>query len=339
MAGSDNARMIAAASEAGVLGSLGGQYRQPEELRKVVREIRELTQKKFAVNLFALPPLQAPAAENVESAIAQLNVYYERFGAVRPSVEEVQNQISAEDQLSVLLEESVPVFSFTLGVLSAKWIDAFKSKGTILIGTATNVAEAEELQAAGVDAICAQGAEAGGHRGTFIGDYNQSLVGLMALLPQMSDVIEIPLIAAGGIMDGRGIAAAFALGAAGVQMGTAFLTTDECPIHHSYKNAIVTHEAHETEITKVFSGGAARGITNKFMEEQKSADLLPFPFHNSITRPIRKVANDKGEIDYTNLWVGQAGKLARTLKTKDLVERLVGETNETLASFMDQRLG
>jgi nitronate monooxygenase len=338
MAGSDNARMVAAASEAGALGSLGGQYRKPDELRAAIREIRSLTDKPFAVNLFALPPLSPPSAAEIEAALQELDSYYSRFGAPKPSVADVQDQISAEDQLNVLLEESIPVFSFTLGTAAKKWMEAFKSKGTVVIGTATNVPEARALEEAGVDAICAQGTEAGGHRGTFIGDYNNSMIGLMSLLPQICDAVSIPVIAAGGIMDGRGIASALALGAQAVQMGTAFLTTTECPVHARYKEALTSHEAHDTTITRVFSGGAARGITNKFMEEQSDSTLLPFPFHNAVTRPLRKVANESGEIDYTNLWSGQSGKLARTLSTHELIETLVKETNEALSKLGAMRL-
>jgi nitronate monooxygenase len=250
----------------------------------------------------------------------------------------VQNQINAEEQLNVLLEESVPVFSFTLGTPVKKWMEAFKSKGTVVIGTATNLLEARALQEVDVDAICAQGTEAGGHRGTFIGDYNHSMIGLMSLLPQICDAVSIPVIAAGGIMDGRGIAAALALGAQAVQMGTAFLATTECPVHTRYKEALTSHEAHDTAITSVFSGGAARGITNRFMREQSDSTLLPFPFHNAVTRPLRKVANEKGETDYTNLWSGQSGKLARTISTHELIETLVNETNEALSKLGSMRL-
>lgn len=330
MAGSDNAAMVAAASEAGVLGSLGGQYRTPEDLRKTIIEIKNSTDKPFAVNLFALPAKPIPDGSDVERVAAHLKKYYERFGTRAPSVEEVQTTIDAEEQLAVLVEEKIAVFSFTLGTLAQKWIDKFKSNNTTIIGTATNVVEAQQLQDSGADIICVQGIEAGGHRGTFIGEYQNSMIGLMALIPQVAQAVDLPVIAAGGIMNGRGIAAALTLGASGVQMGTAFLMTAECPVHRRYKEAIISAEAHETEITKAFSGGAARGITNNYMNEERDSELLPFPYHNALTRPFRKVANDAGEIEYTNLWSGQAGKLARVLTTKELVELLVLETNETL---------
>jgi nitronate monooxygenase len=338
MAGSDNAKMVAAACEAGVLGSLGAQYRKPDEIRAVIREIRSLTSRPFAVNLFALGELKPPSSDSIKNASSYLQPYYSRFGVPAPSVDNVQSQIDADLQLQVLLDERVPVFSFTLGVPSIKWIGRFKSAGTILVGTATNVHETIALAKAGADAVVAQGIEAGGHRGTFIGKYEKSMIGSMALLPQLVDAVDVPIIAAGGIMDGRGIAAALALGASGVQLGTAFLCTAECPVHDKYKDAIASHEADETMITKVFSGGAARGIANRFIEEQSDTSVLPFPFHNALTRPIRKVANETGEIDYTNLWCGQAGKLARRMTTVELVRHLVTETDEVLAKMASRRI-
>jgi nitronate monooxygenase len=332
MAGSDNAPMVATASNAGVLGSLGAQYRTPDEMRKTIREIREATSKPFAVNLFALGAIEPPAADAIHKARASLLKYYSKFSLSSPSDDDVRRTISAEEQLQVVLEERVPVFSFTLGLLDPKWLKSLKANGTIIIGTATNVREARALEEQGVDAITVQGVEAGGHRGTFSGGYESSLIGLMALIPQVVDTVRIPIIAAGGIMDGRGIAAAFTLGAAGVQMGTAFLTTNECPVHSNYKNAILAHECDETTITSAFSGGAARGIRNKFIEEQQpETDLLPFPYHNALTRPIRKAANEIGDTEMTNLWCGQAGRLARRLTTQELVRRLVNETEEALA--------
>lgn len=332
MAGSDNAAMVAAASNSGILGSLGAQYRTAAEIRAALKEIRALTNKPFSVNLFALTPPKPPTADDIHKARASLLKYYSKFHLSSPSDDEVRKVIPTDAQLLALLDERVPVFSFTLGMLEPRWLAAFKSNGTVVIGTATNVREAIALEESGVDAIVVQGVEAGGHRGTFNGPFESSLIGLMALVPQVVDAVRIPVIAAGGIMDGRGIAAALSLGASGVQMGTAFLTTTECPVHANYKNAILAHGADDTTITSVFSGGAARGIRNKFIEEQQpETDLLPFPFHNALTRSIRKAANDVGDTDMTNLWCGQAGRLARHLSTHELVRRLVNETEEALS--------
>lgn len=335
MAGADSAEFVAAACNAGVLGSLGGQYRTPEELKIAIADIRRLTNKPFAVNLFALSSIPIPDDAQIEESRSCLKRYYDQFGIAMPSNESIKNTIDAEAQLQILLDARVPVVSFTLGIPSKHWIQAFKGQSTLLIGTATNVKEARALEAAGVDAITAQSSEAGGHRGTFIGAVENSVIGGFALIPQVVDAVKIPVIAAGGIMDGRGIVAAFALGAKGVQLGTAFLTTTENPVHASYKHAINNHDADDTVITKVFSGGAARAINNSFIEENSDKPLLPFPYHNSLTRPIRKVANESGQTEYTNLWSGQNGRLAREEDIDTLVKRLIAKTKDVLKTLKE----
>ena len=333
MAGFDSPELVAAASNAGALGSLGAQYRTPDEIKKAIGEIRSLTDKPFAVNLFALKDHATPSDDRIIKARDYLQKYYAQFGIAAPSTEAVKTQIDPEAQLETILEASVPIFSFTLGILAPKWISAFKKRSTILIGTATNVKEARLLEKAGVDAIAAQSTEAGGHRGTFIGPYENSLIGGLALIPQLADAVHVPIIAAGGIMDGRGIAAALALGAEAVQLGTAFLTVAECKIHSNYKRAIQEHDADDTVITNVFSGGEARGIENKFITENTASPLLAFPYHNALTRPIRRAASETGQIDYINLWSGQAGRLARMATVKELVEYLMSDTEAVLAKL------
>jgi len=330
MAGSDSPILVAACSNAGILGSLGAQYLTPDEIESAIKKIRSLTDSSFAVNLFALGSLTSPSVLEIENAIAQLKPYYERFEVAPPSIEEVLNPINADEQLQVILDAKVPVFSFTLGMLDVKWVSAFKNVGTTLIGTATNVEEAISFQAAGVHAVCAQGAEAGGHRGTFIGDYRKSMIKLKDLIPQVVNAVDLPVIAAGGIMDGNGIAAALRLGASAVQMGTAFLTVEESPVHSLYKDAVCKNDPDTTTITLAFSGGAARGIENQYIRENPNSKFLPFPFHNALTKPFRKIANQRGETEYTNLWCGQSGSKARKLKVSELVEILVAETNSAI---------
>jgi nitronate monooxygenase len=334
MAGSDDPALVAAASNTGALGSLGAQYKTPEDIRKAIRQIKELTDKPFAVNLFALSCEDTPPSESrIQEASAPLAQYYSRFNILAPTPESVRSTIAPDEQLQVLLEEKIPVFSFTLGVPEEKWLKALKNSGAFLIGTATNIEEAILLEGKGVDAICAQGTEAGGHRGTFIGRYEDSMIGLMSLIPEIVDSVKIPTIAAGGIMDGRGIAAAFALGAQAVQLGTAFLAVQECSVHRAYKAALRSHNSNQTKITKVFSGGAARGIDNLFIHENSDTPLLPFPYHNALTRPIRKVANEEGLTDYTNLWSGQSSRLVREVSADELIRALVDETKQTVAKL------
>lgn len=322
MAGADSPELVTACSNSGILGSLGAQYLTPAEIQSAIKEIRSNTHNPFAINLFALGELLTPSPQHIERAIARLMPYYERFEVLPPSIEEVLNPIGADQQLQVICKASVPVFSFTLGMLSEEWIKSFKAAGTVLIGTATNLEEAVALERAGVAAVCAQAAEAGGHRGTFMGDYKKSMTKLSLLVPQVVNAISIPVIAAGGIMDKAGIDDAMKLGASGVQMGTAFLTVEESPVHPLYKEAVCKNDPDTTTITLAFSGGAARGIENRYIRENIDSDLLPFPFHNALTKPFRKIANQRGEIEYTNLWCGQAGRKAQKLKVRDLVKQL-----------------
>jgi nitronate monooxygenase len=330
LAGSDNPELVAAACNAGVLGSFGAQYLTPDEIRKALARIRSLTDKPFAVNLFSQPRKQPPGDHQIAEESKRLSKYYAEFGISTPLADAVKTGIDPDAQFQAILEARVAVFSFTLGIPNPDQIKELKKASIILIGTATNVKEARALAAAQVDAITAQGSEAGGHRGTFAGEFEDSMIGLMALVPQVVDAVDIPVIAAGGIMDGRGIAAALALGAEGVQMGTAFLTVEECAVHQNYKLAVQNHDADDTTITDVFSGAPARGIKNKFIAENTGRHPLPFPFQNALTRPIRNAANKTGQIEYTNLWSGQAGRLARRVSTKELIGSLMSETKDVL---------
>jgi nitronate monooxygenase len=200
----------------------------------------------------------------------------------------------------------------------------------LLIGTATTVEEALALEQGGVDAIVTQGSEAGGHRSTFSGPFDTGMVGILALVPQVVDAVTVPVIASGGIMDGRGIAAALALGASAVQMGTAFLTCDEAGIPNTYKDAILRAREQETRLTRAFSGRPARGIVNRFMTEIERADapaaILPFPLQNALTRPLRNAAARQGRVDYLSLWAGQGVRLARRQPAATLIARLAHET-------------
>ena len=202
----------------------------------------------------------------------------------------------------------------------------------LVIGTATTVGEAVSLETAGVDAIVTQGSEAGGHRGTFAGTFEAGLVGTMALVPQVVDAVKVPVIASGGIMDGRGIAAALALGASAVQMGTAFLTCHEAGIPDAYKEAILRAHEDETRLTRAFSGRPARGIVNRFMTEidRTPESILSFPLQNALTRPLRSEAARQGRAELLSLWAGQAARLARRQSAADLVARLALETEEAM---------
>ena len=234
-----------------------------------------------------------------------------------------------DEQLAAVLESGASVFSFTFGLLPAAAMDALRARRIFVMGSATTVAEAVALERSGVDAIVAQGSEAGGHRASFAVPFEQALIGTMALVPQVVDAVSKPVVASGGIMDGRGIAAALALGASAAQMGTAFLTTHEAGILDGYKDAILGAGEHETRITRAFSGRPARGIVNRFMSEvDASGTALPFPHQNALTRPLRQAAVKQGRIDMLNLWAGQGVRLARRRGAADLVTQLVREMDE-----------
>jgi nitronate monooxygenase len=268
--------------------------------------------------------------------LAHLAPYFSELGLPAPSLP-ASTASRFDEQLAAALESGASVFSFTFGELPVGAVKAIKTRNMFLIGTATTVEEALALEKSGVDAIVAQGSEAGGHRGTFQRDFVSGMVGGISLIPQMVDAVQVPVIASGGIMDGRGIVAALALGASAVQMGTAFLTCREAGVPEAYKNAILAAREDQTRITRAFSGRPARGIINRFMTEVESKasedEMLPFPIQNSLTRPLRTEAAKQGRAEFLSLWSGQGVRLARRQSAAELVARLSVEIDETIASL------
>jgi nitronate monooxygenase len=236
-------------------------------------------------------------------------------------------------QIDAVIAAEPRVFSFTFGSPEAALIARLKSRGSFVMGTATTVAEARRLAATGVDAVIAQGSEAGAHRGTFAGPFESAMVGTMALVPQIVDAVApLPVIAAGGIMDGRGIVAALALGAAAVQMGTAFLATDESGIPEPHKAQLASGTAADhTAVTRVFTGRPARGLVNDFWREAEAEGpdaVLPFPRQNDLTRAMRAAAAKARDTERMALWGGQGVALVRRMKAAELVRALVAEMEE-----------
>jgi len=329
--GGDTPALVAAVGEAGGLGFIGAAYLTPAQIGETAHAIRERTGRPFGVSLFAPQP-STPAPSDARPALARVAPYFVELGLEPPGVPEAAPD-TCGDQLKVALDSGAAAFSFTFGVLPADAISAIKGRGMFLLGTATTVDEALALERAGVDAVVVQGSEAGGHRGTFGGDFQAGLVGIVALVPQVVDAVRVPVIASGGIMDGRGIAAALALGASAVQMGTAFLTCDEAGIPEAYKQAILGAREDATRLTRAFSGRPARGIVNRFMTEVERDEtaILPFPLQNSLTRPLRAAAAKEGRAEFLSLWAGQGVRLARRQSAADLVARLGRETAEAVA--------
>ncbi|MGZ3585357.1 MAG: NAD(P)H-dependent flavin oxidoreductase, partial [Ktedonobacterales bacterium] len=333
--------LVAAVSNAGGLGSLGAAYLAPDVLRETIRQIRQLTDRPYSVNLF-LPETPEVSDEQIAQAEALLAPFRAELGLPEPSrITRPVEQFDA--QLAVLLEERVPVVSFTFGVPAPQHIRAVKDAGLRVVGTATTVAEGRLLQNAGVDAIVGQGSEAGGHRGTFESDeqhMRQALVGVMALIPQLVDAVRGPVIAAGGIMDGRGMVAALALGAAGVQMGTAFLACPESGAHMHHKAALLGGTDESTVITRAFSGRPARGLANRFTEElaAHAAELAPFPVQNALTRDIRQAGAQQNRPEYLSMWAGQGAPLATTLPAAEVVWATMEQARRVIAQLAENGL-
>lgn len=325
--GATTADLVATVCEAGGLGFIGAAYLTPSQITEVSHEVRKRTSKPFGINLFA--PVATPdQPANPEAALQRLRVFHAELGLPAPTPPSMSSDPFSE-QLPAVLESGASVFSFTFGIPPANAIDAIKSRGMFVSGSATTVDEAISLEKMGVDAIVAQGSEAGAHRGSFMTDFAAAMVGTMALVPQMVDAVKLPVIASGGIMDGRGLAAALSLGASAVQMGTAFLTCDESGVSDAHKEAILTTREYDTRVTRAFSGRPARGIVNRFMREVDRPDaldaILPYPLQNALTRPLRNAAAKQGRPEYLSLWAGQGLGLARRQSAADLIEQLANE--------------
>jgi len=329
--GGDTPALVAAVAEAGALGFIGASYLTPQQISESARAVRARTARPFGINLFApvRPPEPLP---DPGAALDCLARYHAELGLPPPTVPTLPVD-GFREQLAAALESGASAFSFTLGVMPMEVIEAVKGRGMFLIGTATTVGEAVALEQAGVDAVVTQGAEAGGHRGTFAVDFDSGMIGTIALVPQVADAVKVPVIASGGIMDGRGIVAALALGASAVQMGTAFVTCHEAGVPEAYKDAILSAREHETRVTKAFSGRPARGIVNRFMTEveRRGAAILPFPLQNALTRPLRAAAAKQGRAEFLSLWAGQGAGMARRESAGALVKRLVDETDAAVA--------
>ncbi len=323
--GGDTPELVAAVCNAGGLGFIGAAYLSPPQIAESAGAVRAGTRRPFGINLFAPQP-QPSAPEGAGSALRHVAPFYMELD-LPPPAPPVPVPDAFDSQLAAALDSGASVFSFTFGTVPPEAIAAIKDRGMVLLQTATTIEEAVALEGAGADAIVVQGSEAGGHRGTFATDFDQGLVGTIALVPQAVDALSVPVIASGGIMDGRGIAAALALGADAVQMGTAFLTCEEAGIPEAYKAAILSAGAHETRLTRAFSGRPARGIINRFMTETDAAGaILPFPMQNALTRPLRTAAGQQGRAEFLSLWAGQGVGLARRQPAAELVARLARQT-------------
>jgi len=332
LGGLSSQRLTAAVSNYGGLGSFGAHGFKPEAIRNVIREIKALTTKPFAMNLWVSMEDEGALTSTEEAfhrSLAPLAAHIESVGGDKPSYRPYE-PIRFEDQVQVLLDEGISVFSFIYGIPSKQILDEFRRQGTVLIGTATTVDEAIALEQAGVDAIAASGFEAGGHRGSFLQPPEDSLMGTMALVPQVVDAVKLPVVAAGGIGDARGIVAAFALGAEGVQMGTAFLACEESGASTLHREALLSGQSKQTALTRGFTGRLARGIKNRLLDElnQKDIEILPYPLQRALVRHLSIPAEKAGRSDLLPLWAGQSANLSRCTDVHALLDSLVNEVSE-----------
>jgi len=333
--GLSSVALAAAVTDAGGLGSFGAHHLPPEQLTALVAELKRSTTGPFAVNLWVPQPgereVRLTEAE-FERHVARLRPYLRELDLPDPPHTTTFGQ-DFEAQVSALLAAGPPVFSFVMGVPAPAVFDEARRRGVVTVGTATTVEEAVALAEAGADAVVASGTDAGGHRGAFLRPVGESLVGTFSLIPQVADAVPIPVIAAGGVADARGVVAALALGADGVQIGTGFLATDESAASPVHKAALHSPAARTTVLTRVFTGRLARGIPNRMVRELSAfeAELPPYPVQNALTQVLRRTANERGRPEYVHLWAGQAAPLVSPGAAKEYLERLVAGTERRLA--------
>ena len=324
MAGATDAAMAVAVSESGGLGSLPCALLTPERARAAIGTIRQRTCRPLNVNFFSHA---APEPDPEREAIwtSRLAPYCTELGIDPSTNMPAPNRAPFDDAMCDVVEEFEPeVVSFHFGLPELRLLDRVKATGCKVLGSATTVDEARWLAAHGCDAVIAQGYEAGGHRGIFLTDAVDSQPGTMALVPQVVDAVEVPVVAAGGIADGRGIAAAFALGAAGAQIGTAYLRASESTISDLHRASLEMARDDGTVLTNVFTGRPARGLANRIVREigPMSPDAPAFPTASGAVAPIRTAAEAAGSSEFSPLWSGQAAGLSRPGSAAELTRAL-----------------
>jgi len=325
--------LVAACSAAGALGSFGFAYTQPEEMKKQAARVRAKTERPFGVNLFASPQPGAIAPDAQRAALEALAPYYKELDLPKPEPARAPYAPDFEAQLAVVEQIKPQVFTVHLDSLSREKIARFKKLGIVVGGSATCAAEAKGLEQLGFDFVIAQGGEAGGHRGSYLRDPYQSLTGTLALTRIILRAVKLPVVAAGGIMDGEGIAAVLALGAQAAQLGTAFIPCPESGASQVHKDLLLKATEDDTRITEKFSGKPARGLANRFMKEMESSPQLAFPAQNSITGKLRQASAKAGKPDFVAMWAGQAAPLARALPAAELIARLETETLQAIRNL------
>jgi nitronate monooxygenase len=336
MAGFGTVELAAAVANAGGLGSIGCGTANPQSAAETIARLRRLTSEPINVNFFCHDPAKADA-DRERAWRDRLCGYYRELGIAREQPQQHVDLVPFGDAMCKVVEDAKPeVVSFHFGLPHPALLARVKAARCKVISSATTVDEARWLEQRGVDAVIAQGYEAGGHRGMFL-DWNRcgaaaSQIGTLALVPQIADAVRVPVIAAGGIADGRGIAAAFALGAVGAQIGTGFLLCPEAATSAPHRDALRHAHEHETAVTNVFTGRPARAFVNRLASEIGFLpDAVPdFPLPMGELAPLRAAAEQNGSHDFTPLWSGQAAALSREMPVAALMQIMVTETMERL---------
>jgi nitronate monooxygenase len=327
LGGLSSQRLTAAVSNFGALGSFGAHSLAPEAIEDAVARIRALTSKPFAMNLWvSMEDEGARAADEsaFNRSLEPLVVHLDALGAPRPTYKPY-SPARFEDQARVLLDAKVPVFSFIYGIPPRDIMEECRANGIVTIGTATTPDEAAALEDAGVEAIVASGFEAGGHRGSFLRAAEDSLTGTLSLVPQIRDIVDVPVIAAGGIGDARGVIAALALGAEAVQIGTAFLACEESGASRLHRQALLERAAGHTGLTRGFTGRLARAIHNRLLEDvnRTGTEVLPYPLQRGLVRSLAVAAEAAGRSDLVPLWAGQSASLSAPTDAASFLGSLV----------------
>jgi nitronate monooxygenase len=313
--------LVAAVSDAGGLGSVAAGYLPAARLEDELSAVRRLTSRPFAVNLFAATGRPA-TPEELAAARAVLDPLRRQFGL--PGVDDLSVELpDLAEQVAVIESDRPAVVSFTFGLLPAPLVDRLHAAGCVLMGTATTVDEAVALHDAGIDWVCAQGSEAGAHRGTFLGDEATGAVGTVALVPQVCDAVPVPVIAAGGIMDGRGLAAVLVLGASAAQLGTAYLRCPEAGTPAPWRRALASAGDTSTALSAAVTGRTARGIRNRLMSLLEAVEPRPpYPALHAMTADLRRAAAAADDPELMSLWCGQGVRLGHEQPAGDLTRRI-----------------
>src|SRR5580692_5255448 len=328
LGGLSSQQLTAAVSNFGGLGSFGAHGLAPEAIKDVIAQIRSLTSKPFAMNLWVSMEDEGARTSDVNAfnrSLAPLAVHLAALGTPRPDYKPY-SPVRFEDQARVLLDANVPAFSFIYGVPPTEILGECRAKGVVTIGTATTPDEAAVLR----DAIVASDFEAGGHCSSFLRSAEDSLTGTFSLVPQIVDIVDVPVIAAGGIGDARGIVAALALGADGVQLGTAFLACEESGASPVHREALLGKAAGHTALTRGFTGRLARGIHNRLMEKlnRRETEILPYPLQRGLVRNLSIAAEAAGRSDLLPLWAGQSANLSTCTDVAAFCNALMEEVSQ-----------